>query len=82
MIGHLRGPAHSAVEDRVVPADQPLPVVGEHRAVLQVIVAAREFEVIEREGEMEPAGGLFQDALSLRDDFLADAVTGNHRDPK
>ncbi len=64
-----------------MPADQPLPVVREHRAVLQVIVAARELELIECEGELEPVGGLLQDAQSLGDDFLADTIAWNHRDP-
>src|SRR5262249_18987245 len=82
VIGHLRRPAGGPVEDRVVPADLLLPVVGEHRAVLEVIVATGEREVIERERQVEPAGGLLQDAQAFGDDFLADAVAGDDRDPE
>src|SRR2546425_8274834 len=80
VIGHLGGPADSAEEDRVVPADLLLPVLRHHRAVREVVVA-RPVEVIELQLDLELPRGRVEDAQPLGHDLLADAVAGDHRDP-
>ena len=79
MVGHLRGPADGAEEDRVVLADLLFPVLRHHRAVLQVVIA-RPVEVIELQLDLEPARRRVEDAQPLGHDLLADAVAGDHRD--
>ena len=78
VIGDLIRPADGAEEDRVMVADLVLPVVGEHGAVLQVVVAGGEVELVELELEAELAGGGLERADAFGDDFTADAVAGDH----
>jgi len=81
VVGHRRRPAHRAVVDRVVAADPRLPVVGHHRAVPGVVVAAGEVEMIELQVDAELAGRRLQHAHALGHHFLADPVAGDHGDP-
>ena len=81
VIRDFRRPADRAEIDRVVLADFRLPVLRHHLAVLLVIVPGREVEMIEMHRHAVLFRGRLQHAQALRDHFLADAVTGNDRDP-
>ncbi len=73
------GESHGAEEDRVVAADLCQAVVGHHLPVLAVVLAAPRLLVpLQREPELAPRG--LQNALAFGNDFLADAVPGDHRD--
>ena len=58
-----------------------LPVVGHHRAVLRVVVAAGEVEVGRTQFDAEAARGGLEHAHALGHDFLADAVARDGGDP-
>ncbi len=81
VIGDLGRPADRTEIDRVVLADLRLPVLRHHLAVLFVIVPGSEVEMVEMHGNAVLFRGRFQHAQAFRDHFLADAVTGNDRDP-
>src|SRR3984893_13594018 len=81
VIRDLRRPADRAEIDRVVLADFRLPVLRHHLAVLFVIIPGREIEMVEMQADAMLPCGLLQHAQSFRHHFLADAVTGNDRDP-
>ena len=80
MIGHGVRPTHSAEENRVVSADPIFPVVGHHLAMIGVVGAAGEIEVIELQADAEAIGRSLQDAQAFGNDFIADPVAGNHGD--
>src|SRR5882724_4332901 len=61
-------------------ADPVLPVVRHHLAVFFAVVPARKIEVIEREVDAEFRRRRLHHPDALGHDFLADAVTGDHRD--
>ena len=81
MIRDLRRPADRAEIDRVVLADFRLPVRRHHLAVLLVIIPGREVEMVEMHGHAVLFRRRLKHAQTFRDHFLADAVTGNDRDP-
>ncbi len=80
VIGNLLGPADGAEEDRIVAADLLLPVGRHHAAVALVVRPRREVEVVELQADAEAAGRRLEDAESLGNHFLADAVAGNDGD--
>ena len=80
MVGNLLGPADGAKIDGIMAADQILPVVGHHLAVLLVVVPAGEVEMVELQVDTEPAGSRLHHPHALGHGLLADAVTGDHRD--
>ena len=74
VVRHLRRPADGAEEDRVVRADLVLPVLRHHAAVLGVVVAGGEIELVLAQLEAELLGRGLEHAHALRHDLLADAV--------
>ena len=80
VVGQLVGHADGAEVDRVMAADLLLPVLRHHAAVLFVVVAAREIEIVEAQLEAELLGRGFEHAHAFRHDLLADAVAGNDCD--
>src|SRR3546814_10940893 len=62
-------------------SDAVLPVVGHHRAVALVIIAAGEIVPLLFDREAERAGRRVERAKAFGNDFLADPVPRNHRDP-
>ena len=80
VVRHLGGPADRAEEDRVVLADLVLPVLRHHAAVLFVVVAGGEIEVVAAQLEAEFLGRRLQHAHALRHDLLADAVARDDGD--
>src|SRR5207237_10602209 len=81
VVGDLLRPADRAEEDRLVAADPILPVVRHHAAVPLVVGPRGEVEMIELEADVEAARRLLENAQSLGNDFGADAVARNDRDP-
>ena len=79
VVGDVRV-ADGAEIDSVVLADFFLPVLRHHAAVLFVIVAGGEVEIVELQLEAEFLRRRFEHAHALRHDFLADAVAGNDGD--
>ena len=79
MVGHGLRPADGAEEDGVVPADLRLPVLRQHRAVLEVVVAGGEIEDIEADVDLEFRRRSLEHAQPFRHDLLADAVAGDDR---
>src|SRR6218665_2826134 len=77
MVGDFFGPAHGAEVDGLVAADLLLPVVGQHLAVLFVVVPTGKVEVIELQRNAEPARRRVEHGQALGHDFLADAVARN-----
>src|SRR6218665_3279485 len=77
MVGDFFGPAHGAEVDGLVDADLILPVVGQHLAVLFVVVPTGKVEVIELQRNAKPAPPRVEHAPALGHAFLADAVSGN-----
>jgi hypothetical protein len=63
-----------------MPADFFLPVGRHHLAVLGVVVATREIEVIESQVDAKLPGCGVKDAQALWNNFLADPVAGEHCD--
>ena len=61
-------------------ADLLVPVVRHHLAVLQVVVAGREVELVESKPKPNFARRGLEHAHALGHDFLADAVAGNDGD--
>ena len=80
VIRHLRRPADRAEVDRVVLADLLLPVLRHHAAVLLVVVAGGEIEIVVPQLEAEFLRRRLEHAHALRHDFLADAVARNDGD--
>ena len=80
VIGNLLGHADGAEEDGIEPGERGLPVIRQHLAVLEIVVAAGEVEVFEGEIDVEAFGRGLQGANAFRRDFGADAVTGNDGD--
>ena len=80
VIRHLGRPADRAEEDRVVLADLLLPVVRHHLAVLFVVVAGGEIEIVAAQLEAEFLRRGLQHAHALRHDLLADAVARDDGD--
>src|SRR3546814_10082093 len=62
-------------------SDAVLPVVGHHRAVALVIIAAGEIVPLLFDREAERAARRVERAKAFGNDFLADPVPRNHRDP-
>jgi hypothetical protein len=59
-------------------ADLFLPVVGQHLAVLLVIAAVGEVEIVKAQRQAEALGRRAQHAQALGHDFLANAVASDH----
>ena len=78
VIGNARKPDR-AQKDRIVIADALEPVLGHHRAGRGEALAAPS-ERLPLEAQAASLCGRVDDADSLRHDFLADAVPGDHRD--
>ena len=81
VIRDFRRPADRTEIDRIVLADFRLPVLRHHLAVLFVIVPGSEVEMIEMNRHAVLFRSRLEHAQPLRDHFLADAVTGNDRNP-
>ena len=62
VVGHRVRPADRAEIDRIVAADPRLPVVGHHLAMLGIVVAGGEVEIVERDGDVEALGSRLQHA--------------------
>jgi hypothetical protein len=74
-----RRPANGAEENGLVGGDLLLPVVRQHPAVTDVVVAAGEVEVIECVVDAERTSGRLEDAETFGDDLASDPVAGNDR---
>src|SRR6218665_1254133 len=77
MVGDFLVPSHGAEVEGLVAADLLLPVVGQHLAVLFVVVPTGKLEVIELQRNAEPELRRVEHPQPLGHDFLADAVSGN-----
>ncbi len=80
VVGHAVRHADGAEIDGVVLADLVFPILRHHAAVLFVIVATGEIEIVEPQLEAEFLRRGFEDAHALGHDLLANAVAGNDRD--
>jgi hypothetical protein len=76
-----RWPADRAEKDRLVSANAVLPVGRHHRAVLLVVIATGEVELIQRQADSEAARRRIERAQALGHHLDTDAVAGNDRDP-
>src|SRR5450432_2071133 len=77
MIRHAVRHADGAEKNRVVLSDPLLPVLRHHAAVLFVIIAAGEIEIVKAHFEAELFRHRLKHAHTFRHDFLADAVAWN-----
>src|SRR6218665_1680597 len=77
MVGDFLGPANGAEADGLVAADLLLPAVGQHLAVVFVVVPTCKVEVIELPRNAETARRCVDHAQDIWHDFLADAVSVN-----
>src|SRR6218665_3087772 len=77
MVGEFVGGADGGEVGGLGAADLLLPVVGQHLAVVFVVVPTGKVEVIELQRNAEPARRRVEHAQALGHDFLADAVSGN-----
>src|SRR5690554_6741645 len=80
MVRYGVGPAHRAIEDGVEILELLEPVVGQHLAVLHVIVAAGEIEMLQGEVDIEALGSGLEHAQAFRHYLVADTVAGNDCD--
>ncbi len=78
MVRHGRRPAARAEENGVSAFEPGLPVGRHHRAVLGVVVAAREVVVFENEIDRKSARRSVQRPQALRYRFFSDAVAGDY----
>ena len=79
MVGDVRV-AGRAEQDRVLVA-QRVQAVGRHHHAMRAVVVAAPVEVLELEAERAAGRSeRLQHQLAGRDDFLADAVSGDGRD--
>src|ERR1019366_5883504 len=81
MIRNLGGPSDGPEKNRVMAANQLLPVIRQHFSVLQIIIATGEIELVVIEADAELRRHGVQNPKSLRDYFRANAVSGNDGDP-
>ena len=81
MVRYARRPADRAEENRIVTTDPITPVGRHHRAVLFVVVAAGEVEVIQLQTDVETPRSRIERPQAFGHDFAPDAVAGDHGDP-
>src|SRR5690554_655103 len=78
MVRHRLGPPHSPVENGIKPLEGLEPVIGQHLAMLNEVIAAGEAEMLEFQLNIEALGGGLKSPHTFGHYFFANAVAGNH----
>jgi hypothetical protein len=80
MVGNFVGPTHGAKVNRVMAANQVLPVVGQHLAMALKVVPAGKVKVVKLQANAKTPGCGFQHPQTFGHDFFANAIPGDDSD--